>query len=314
MNKNFLASVMAFFLLAGCDGHSAQTFQAYIENDLTYLSSPVAGKLEALYVARGQTVTQAAPLFQLDANPQNDELSNAKANLNVALANLHDLEKGARDTQLDEIRAQIEAAKASVEYNEKELLRRKSLLESDNIPIDMFDQTMRDLASSQAQLTQYKATLADAELPARVDQIAAAEASVFAAIASVKKATWTLLQKTVRAPFDGFVFDTFYEIGEEVPANIPVLALLIPKNTKAITYIPASELSRIHLGDSVKVSCAHCNAVSGEVSFISPNAEYTPPVIYSRENNAKLVFRVEVAFAEDVATQLHPGQPVELTF
>ncbi|MBA3753426.1 MAG: secretion protein HlyD, partial [Nitrospira sp.] len=52
----------------------------------------------------------------------------------------------------------------------------------------------------------------------------------------------------------------------------------------------------------------------GTVSYISPKAEYTPPVIYSQESRAKLVFMVEAVFAPDVAAGLHPGQPVDVQF
>jgi HlyD family secretion protein len=50
----------------------------------------------------------------------------------------------------------------------------------------------------------------------------------------------------------------------------------------------------------------------GKVSFISPQAEYTPPVIYSQENRSKLVFMIEAVFDPDVAAKLHPGQPVDV--
>jgi HlyD family secretion protein len=55
-------------------------------------------------------------------------------------------------------------------------------------------------------------------------------------------------------------------------------------------------------------------AVAGKVSFISPRAEYTPPVIYSRENRSKFVFMVEALFEAGVAERLHPGQPVDVRF
>jgi HlyD family secretion protein len=52
----------------------------------------------------------------------------------------------------------------------------------------------------------------------------------------------------------------------------------------------------------------------GKVSYISPKAEYTPPVIYSRETRAKLVFMVELIFDVQAAADLHPGQPVDVEF
>ena len=54
--------------------------------------------------------------------------------------------------------------------------------------------------------------------------------------------------------------------------------------------------------------------LTGKVNFISPQAEYTPPVIYSRDSRAKLVFMVEIVFDPQTAANLHPGQPVDVQF
>jgi HlyD family secretion protein len=63
----------------------------------------------------------------------------------------------------------------------------------------------------------------------------------------------------------------------------------------------------------MEVSLDGANApVVGTVSFVSPEAEYTPPVIYSRESRSKLVFMIELRFEPDVAAKLHPGQPVDV--
>ena len=55
------------------------------------------------------------------------------------------------------------------------------------------------------------------------------------------------------------------------------------------------------------------NTSSSHSLDISPNAEYTPPVIYSRQTSAKLVYRVEAYFSKDQLLAWHPGQPVSVT-
>ena len=122
-------------------------------------------------------------------------------------------------------------------------------------------------------------------------------------------------QKSQAAPSGGLVFDTFFRPGEWVAAGRPVVSLLPPENVKVRAFVPESQVAGIHQGDSVHVTIDGTPAsLAGKISFISPQAEYTPPVIYSRENREKLVFLVEVVFDPSIAAGLHPGQPVDVRF
>ena len=78
--------------------------------------------------------------------------------------------------------------------------------------------------------------------------------------------------------------------------------------------MPETALGRLKPGQSVSFTCDGCGgAMSATISFIADRAEFTPPVLYSRENRAKLVFLVEARPAPDVAARLNPGQPVDVT-
>jgi HlyD family secretion protein len=87
------------------------------------------------------------------------------------------------------------------------------------------------------------------------------------------------------------------------------------QNIKVRTFVPETVLGTIHHGDRVSVRVDGVGeAFAGKVSFISPRAEYTPPVIYSQKNREKLVFMIEAIFEPEIAVKLHPGQPVEVEF
>jgi HlyD family secretion protein len=129
------------------------------------------------------------------------------------------------------------------------------------------------------------------------------------------QAEWNLSHMNQNAPRAGLIFDTLYREGEWVAANRPVISLLPPQNVKLRAFVPQERLGAIHAGDAVRVFIDGAAApVTGKVSFISPRAEYTPPVIYSREGRSKLVFMVEAIFDPAVAVKLHPGQPVDVEF
>ena len=101
-----------------------------------------------------------------------------------------------------------------------------------------------------------------------------------------------------------------YRAGERVVANAPVMVLLPDGALKLRFYVPQPRLAQVRVGSTVAVTCDGCPAnLRATVSFVSPQAEYTPPVIYSRDNRAKLVFLVEARAANQA---LKPGQPVDV--
>ena len=130
---------------------------------------------------------------------------------------------------------------------------------------------------------------------------------------NVIESTWSYNQKTAYAPVSGRVFDTFYRVGEKVAANQPVLAILTPDNIRVLFYIPEKQLSTIHIGQQISFSCDGCkNKTKATISYISPEAEYTPPVIYSQDTRFNLVYLVRAEMPVEIAQQFHPGQPLEI--
>jgi len=126
---------------------------------------------------------------------------------------------------------------------------------------------------------------------------------------------WSFVQKRQSAPQSGLVYDTLYRQGEWVAAGKPVVALLPPQNIKVRAFIPETRIGSIHYGEEIRVAVDGVRETFiGKVSYISPRAEYTPPVIYSRETRDKLVIMVEAVFDPATAAQLHPGQPVDVEF
>src|SRR5436853_5763785 len=126
---------------------------------------------------------------------------------------------------------------------------------------------------------------------------------------------WSFLQKRRSAPQAGLVYDTLYRQGEWVAAGKPVVVLLPPQNIKVRAFVPETQVGSIHYGDTTRVTVDGMpDPFIGKVSYISSHAEYTPPVIYSRESRAKLVFMTESGFDPQISANLHPGQPVDVEF
>ena len=129
------------------------------------------------------------------------------------------------------------------------------------------------------------------------------------------QAEWNFSQKQQSAPQAGLVYDTLYREGEWVAAGKPIVALLPPQNIKVRAFVPETRVGSIQYGETVRVTVDGVReAFIGKVSYISPHAEYTPPVIYSKESRDKLVFMIEAVFDPALSANLHPGQPVDVQF
>jgi HlyD family secretion protein len=310
------AALLPLLALAGCGGGAnANRVQGYVEGEFVYVASPLAGQLESLAVQRGKHVEAGDSLFALDSTPEKAARNEAERRLQQSRATLEDLKKGKRPTEIESLEAQLKQAQVALTLSEQELARQIPLFRRGVITEQELDRARTARDQDRHRVAQLEADLATARLGARSDQIAAAEADVRAREAALERAEWELAQKSQSAPQPGVVFDTLYYEGEWVAAGRPVVALLPPGNIKVRAFVPETRIGAIHLGQRalVRVDGA-AESLEGEVSFISPRAEFTPPVIYSRESRAKLVIMVELRFQSEVATKLHPGQPVDVDF
>jgi HlyD family secretion protein len=204
-------------------------------------------------------------------------------------------------------------AEAQLRLSEAQLKRQERLVASRFTSRETLDEARAARDQDRARIVELKAQLATARLAAREDEIRAAEAEVAAAKAALAQAEWRVDQRSVRSSVEGQVTDTLYVRGEWVPAGSPVVELLPPANIKLRFFVPEPELGAIRLQQPVSVTCDGCPApIPARITFIAPEAEYTPPVIYSRESREKLVFLVEAHSSPEDAVKLHPGQPVEV--
>jgi HlyD family secretion protein len=304
---------MVLLLLAGCAHKPSNTWQGYVEGKFVYVASPQAGRLERLSVARGENISVSHPLFALDNEPEASAEAQARAFLRADEARLADLRTGKRPPEKDVIAAQLVTAK--VEYQKAvDLLKSyESQYASGGIPLTELITARAAVEADAAIVRQYQSDLVVAALPGREEQLKAQAGQVAADKAAIAEAGWRLQQKQVASPRNGLVFDTLYRQGEWVAAGNPIVQLLPPEDVEVRFFVPEPVIGSLKVGQQITVHCDGCAAaVPAAITFISNQVEYTPPVIYSNENRAKLAFMIIAKPAADKATQLHPGQPVEV--
>jgi HlyD family secretion protein len=301
--------------LAGCHRTASDRVQGYVEGEYVYVASPFAGQLETLSVQRGVQVKPGDRLFALECGLETAAREEAVRKLAQGRANLEDAKKGKRPPEIESAESQLKQARAALVLSEKEDKRQADLHQRGVTSAEDFDRARSARDQDDHRVRQLEADLATAHLPSRDDQITAAEANVHALEAALAQADWNLAQKRQDAPQSGLVYDLLYQQGEWVAAGRPVVALLPPENIKVRAFVPEGMVGTIHPGDRVSVFVDGVGEpFIGKVTYISPQAEYTPPVIYSQESRQKLVFMIESRFDAATAAKLHPGQPVDVKF
>jgi len=316
--KRFLRTVLilagATLILAGCSRPNYAGYQGYLEGDFIYVAAPLAGQLETLAVSKGSRVTAGSKLFTLENANELAAQRQATEQFRAARARLADAQKGSRPSELATLTARLDQARAAAELSQRDLARQKNLFDTRVVAEADYDRTRLTHERNTRAIDELAAQLATAKLGGRTDALSAAEAEVSAARDAKEKTDWSVAQKTQSAPRAALVYDTLYRAGEFVAAGNPVVALLPPENIKIRFFVPEAEFAALTAGAAVRINInGRPSPLNAHISYLSPQPEYTPPILYNRENRAKLVFMIEAVFNDPDATRdLHPGQPVDV--
>ena len=289
-------------------------WQGYVDAEYVRVSPTLTGRVTSIAVARGDQVSDGALLFTQDDADDVGARDAAAGRLREAQARLANLETRSRDTEIAQGKADLADLVATRDRITRDLARNEELLRTGAASRQTVDQQRADLASATARVEAATAKLAQMQSPTgREYEIAAQRAMVAQAQAGLAQAEWRVSQRRITAPNNALVSDTYARPGETINAGVPVVSLLPPQNIMVRFFIPETELATVHVGDRLAIGCDACaQGITATVTFIASQPEYTPPVIYSESNREKLVYLIEAHPTPEQATQLRPGQPVDV--
>jgi HlyD family secretion protein len=293
-------------------GHEAPpSWNGYAEIDYVYASTATAGRIESVAVREGDRVAIGDVLFVLEASPQQAQYDAALARAKAAEASLDNLQTGSRSEEIDVIRASLMKAEADLALAQQNLKRSEELFAQGLIPAAQLDQARATAQAAGAAVEQLKAQLKVAELPARDAQQIAAEATLAAATADAANAKAMLDNRTIRAPDAGRVERLFFSAGEVANAGAPVVSLAGAGALKIKFYLSETDRQDFALGQRVAVTCDGCaEDLTATIDHFASDPQFTPPIIYSRDERHRLVFMTEAVM--DKENGVLPGQPVSI--
>lgn len=314
MKTTMLLLTISFFIFNGCQKSDTQIFSGYAEAEFVNISSTQSGKLDKLFIKRGDKVALNANLFALECDSELLALKQASEDLSAAEATLRDYQKGSRPEEINVIEAQLSQANANADNSAKQLSRNKALYPSNAISKNQLDDSEALAKATEAKVKELQNALSVAKLAKRSDQISAQKAHIGQLKALVAQAQWRVNEKSVKSRYDALVFDTLYREGEWVNTGGIIARLLPPENIKIRFFVPQKVAESLQIGHGVSIiSRSDGKQIAAKVTYVSPEAEFTPPIIYSNETKDKLTYMIEAYPQKIDAPRLHPGQPVEVS-
>ncbi len=304
---------LASFLFAVCATPDPLA-AGYVEGEYVLLAPVEVGQVREVMVRRGDEVEAGDPVARIERTDAEITVAEAEAALAEAEAQLADLQQGKRAEEIAVLEASLTSAEARAAEAQRVLSRTRDLFERSIASQAALDQAETEVELARASVGEAEANLAVARLPARVHEITAAKERREQASQALKEARWRLSERTIRASVAGRIDDVIRNAGDIAGPSAPVISILPEGAVKLKLYLSEADFSAVEMGSLLDVRCDGCPpGMQARVTYVSPDPEFTPPVIYSLETRQKLVFLVEARPEGRAAKErLKPGQIVDV--
>ncbi len=314
--KKIFALLIASALVWGCsdDGKNIIAEESgTIESTDVIISSQTAGRIIKMNADEGYEVKKGDTLLVADTELYELQLKQAIAGRDIAKAQLDLLIKGARKEDIAQAREIYNQASANLALAETDKKRMEALYEGRSISKKQLDDAMLRYDVSASQFNAAKQNLSKVENIARPEEIAQAKGNLEKAEAGIE-----LLKKSIRdcyvvSPIDGIIVKRFVEQGETVGMMSSLFKVSNLSRVEVVIYVSEKSLPEIKLNQTAEITTdgEPDKVRTGKVIFISPEAEFTPKNIQTKEERTKQVFAVKIAI-DNQDGALKTGLPVDV--
>lgn len=278
------------------------------------LGFQMAGRIEWIGVGEGDSVHADQEVARLDQAELLARKDAAEAQVEAALALLAELQRGFRPEEIAEGRAALRAAEERRDDAQRDFSRTRRLFEGGAVSQENLDKAGTALQVAQAGVDQAQERVRILEKGPRRERIAAQRAVLAQAEAAAAQLDAALSNASIEIPFSGIVTLKHRQLGETVSPGLPVLTIMDPQDRWVRIYVREDRIGEVDLGQTATVSSDTYpeRRYSGEVVFISSEAEFTPRNVQTTEERVKLVYAVKVRITGDPSHDLKPGIPADV--
>jgi len=289
----------------------AGTLYGNVEIRQVDLSFNAEGAVLAMSKREGDRARAGEVIAELDPATYQSAAALTEARRDRTKAQLDELLAGTRAEDIDQARANLAAAQASLADAETSYARQKGLALHNASTQQLLDDARMALDGGRAKVAQTQAALTEAVNGPRVEDIAAARATLRADEAEVELAHTQLARTHLVAPIDGTIMTRVIEPGTVVlPANA-VYSMAIDSEVWVRAFVPEPMLSAVAPGTAVTVATDAGKSYRGQIGYVSPMAEYTPKTVETPELRTQLVYRLRIRLS-DPDEGVRQGMPVTI--
>lgn len=306
---------LVFVTLAGCNNNVDNKLieaTGTIESTNVLVSARNAGEVEAILFDEGQKVNIGDTIMTIDHETLNYQLDQAEAGVQIAQAQLELMLKGARSEDIQQAEEMMKQSEINYANAQKDFQRYKQLWESKSISDKQFEDMTARYETSLAQFNSAKENLKKVKKIFRPEEIEQAKGNL-----KKSQATVSLLKKNINdsyiiSPLNGFIVKKFVEPGETVTPMSSLVKISDLSKVELVIYVSEVELGKIKLGQKavITVDTYPDRTYEGTVTYISPEAEFTPKNVQTKDERTKLVFAVKVE-VPNIDFDLKPGMPAD---
>ncbi|WP_144865081.1 efflux RND transporter periplasmic adaptor subunit [Hyella patelloides] len=259
-----------------------------------------SGEIEQVLVEEGDRVTAGQPLAKLDIRNLETQRQQLIAEKARAQAQLAELQRGARQEDIDAAIAGVRDLEQQLKLQEQQRQRREFLYEQGAISKEELDEFSFGEGALQARLNQAKSNLAELENGTRWEQVAAQQATVQQLEASIADLDVTIDKSTLKAPFDGIVATRELDEGTVANAGQSVIRLIENAAPEARVGMPNQVINELEIGSTQTLKL-------GSQTYKATVASILPEVNANTRTQV-VVFNLD----RSAIPQINPGQTVRL--
>lgn len=311
-NTFILLLAVAAGLLAGCKpGGIKPDGSGTIECTQVQVSPQVAGRLLSLVPHEGDVVKKGDVVARIDASDHTLRRDEARATVAQAQAQLDLMLAGSRVEDVQRAREQVREAKAAADAATADLRRIEKVFEQKSATQKQMDDAKAMAERSSAVAAAAVQNLTRIQAGNRPEEIQVARTQVDTAKAKLATLEKAIADCTVTAPMDGVVTTRSREDGEMAGVGTPLITLSRLDEVWLSVYVPETRLGGVKLGQPAKVKLdGESKLFDGTVTFISPEAEFTPKNVQTPDERAKLVYRLKITLPNPDRV-FKPGMPAD---
>lgn len=302
-------------LIAGCGNTDNNTFiegTGTIESTNVIVSSRNAGEINSILFTEGERVNAGDTILIIDHEALEYQLDQALAGEQIAQAQLDLMLKGARSEDIKQAEEMMKQSEVNFNSAKNDFERYKQLWESKSISKKQFEDMTARYDVALAQYNSAKENYQKVKKIFRPEEIEQAKGNVKKAKASVDLLKKSIHDSYVTSPLSGFIVKKFVEVGETVTPMSSLFKVSNLSTVDLVIYVSEVELGKIKLGQKAEVSIDTYpdRKYEGKVTYISPEAEFTPKNVQTKDERTKLVFAVKIT-VDNKNFDLKPGMPAD---